>query len=89
MYGHKKATVNDGVQDDRGMITPGATFYVEGKVSEVFGASWQTYQYSNWAAKHYATRVKMFGLPMDDDVYYGKIDSLGHILHRSEFTYGE
>lgn len=87
MRGHDEATVNDGVRDNREMITPGTTFWVEGKVSEIFGAPWQTFLANNWAAKHYAKRVELFNLPNDNEVYYGKIDGLGHMLHRSEFTY--
>lgn len=87
MYGHDESTVNEGVQDNREMITPGATYWVEGKVSEVYGGSWKDYMFNNWAAKHYAKRVSLFNLPDDDEVYYGKIDGMGHMLHRSEFTY--
>lgn len=89
MHGHDEAKVNDVVQDNRQMILPGATFWVEGKWSTLFGDSWRNAKYTNWAARHYAKRVELFNLPDDDDVYYGKIDGLGHILHRSEFTYTE
>lgn len=87
MRGHDKATVNDNVNDPRGMILPGKTFYVEGEIESTFGTNLSTaIMMGNWAARHYADRARLNNLPMDSDLYYGKIDGLGHILHKSEFT---
>jgi hypothetical protein len=38
----------------------------------------------NIAALHYAARAAFSDLPPDDDVLYGHIDGLGHLVHVSE-----
>jgi len=47
------------------------------------GKSWM-HADGNWAALHYAQRSGLTGLPIDNEVVYGKIDSLGHVVHVSE-----
>lgn len=92
MRGHSEATVNENVDDPRGMILPGKTFWVEGSIAEAFGMNIiAALNQGNWAARHYMDRAEQNGLPTDNayDLYYGKIDGLGHILHKSEFSYAE
>jgi hypothetical protein len=42
----------------------------------------------NWACKNYIARVAARGLPQDDEVLYGKIGGLGHLVHLSEIVKG-
>lgn len=46
------------------------------------GESWKTA--SNPAAFNYAMRIADLGIPLDDEVLYGKIGAFGHIVHVSE-----
>lgn len=92
MYGHTEAVVKPEVKDNRGMILPGKTFWVEGEIKKTFGMDLiNALMSGNWAARHYKDRAVLFGLPTDEEaeLYYGKIDGLGHILHRSEFEYAQ
>lgn len=73
----------------RGMVVAGAQFEVEGTVAELNAASvmqcasvWEPA--SNWAVLHYQARALATNLPHDDNVVYGHIDGLGHIVHESE-----
>lgn len=50
------------------------------------GESWMVTPPRNWAVLHYGNRVAQVGLPMDDEVVYGKIDGLGYIIHTSEIV---
>lgn len=84
----RTAVITEKMNDPRGMMKPGDTFQVEGPASEVFGMPWdQAQHHMNWAAIHYGTRSRRNSLPDDNDVYYGKVDGMGHVLHRSEFEY--
>ena len=56
---------------------------VEDYWDRVYGKSWQVSDY-NPAAMAYGMRNGMAGLPLDDEVVYGKIDGLGHLVHVSE-----
>jgi hypothetical protein len=38
----------------------------------------------NFSELNYHKRVNEDNLPLDDNVYYGKIDHLGYIVHASE-----
>ena len=40
----------------------------------------------NMASVIYAMRVKLEGLPTDDEVLYGKIGPFGHLIHISELA---
>lgn len=51
----------------------------------VSGESWMNAN-GNPAALIYALRVGVVGLPMDNEVVYCKIGSLGHLIHVSEIT---
>lgn len=86
----KKAVITNKMDDPRDMMQEGMTFWVEGSLADVFGTTLSgAMMNGNWAAKHYVHRAELNGLPMNDpnDLYYGKVDSLGHILHRTEFEY--
>lgn len=47
------------------------------------GTSWMESN-SNPAAIVYGMRAGIANLPLDDDVVYGKIGNLGHLVHASE-----
>ncbi len=49
------------------------------------GQSWMNSN-GNPAALMYAMRNGIVGLPLDDEVVYGKIGSLGHLVHVSEIV---
>lgn len=58
-------------------------YEVEDYWDRVSGQSWQT-QGGNFAVMGYAVRAGVQGLPLDDEVLYGKIDHLGYLVHVSE-----
>ena len=52
---------------------------------------WQTVGEGSWmnavgnpACLKYAVRSALCGLPIDDEVVYGKVGNLGHLIHVSE-----
>nr|MDT0658070.1 hypothetical protein [Micromonospora sp. DSM 115978] len=47
------------------------------------GGSWM-FANGNPAALKYAFRSALAGLPIDDEVLYGKVDGLDHLVHVSE-----
>lgn len=49
----------------------------------VYGESWM-FARGNPACLQYAIRAAADNLPTDDNVYYGKINSEGHLVHESE-----
>lgn len=59
------------------------TYTVEDWWDRASGGSWM-YAESKPAALKYAVRGGISGLPLDDEVVYGKLDGLGHLLHVSE-----
>lgn len=67
----------------RGMVVEGAEFHVEDWWDRLTGGSWQTAT-GNPAALQYAMRSGFNGLPIDDEVVYGKIGPFGHLVHVSE-----
>lgn len=70
------------VPDHRDMVKPGREFEIEGWWDTLTGGSWMTAT-GNWAATHYAMR-SAHGLPLDNEVVYGKIGNRGNIIHVSE-----
>jgi hypothetical protein len=59
-------------------------FLVEDWWDRVYGGSWM-YANGNFACMHFAARSGVVGLPLDDEVVYGKTgDGLGHLVHASE-----
>lgn len=61
----------------------GTTYTVEDWWDRLTGQSWLTSE-GNPAAVKYAVRSGLAGIPVDDDVVYGKADGLGHLVHVSE-----
>ena len=71
--------IREGVTDPtQGLVVGGAEY-------RLGVGSWMTAQ-GNPAALHYALRTGLNGsdVPTDDEVLYGKIGTLGHLVHVSE-----
>jgi len=68
------------------MVVAGAQFRVDDYWHNVScGAGWkQSSEAGNPAALNYEVRRAANGLPLDDEVLYGKIGSFGHLVHVSE-----
>lgn len=56
---------------------------IEGLWEEVSGSSWMINP-GNAACIRFGMRCALEGLPRDDKVYYGKIGTLGSLVHESE-----
>ena len=61
----------------------GRHFRIEGWWDHLSGASWRDAD-GNAAALQYAVRAMIKGLPVNDDVVYGKVGPLGYLLHVTE-----
>jgi len=61
----------------------GKEFHVEDYWENVAGKSWMVCD-GNPACLHYAMRSAFVGLPTDNEVVYGKVGGLGHLIHISE-----
>lgn len=59
------------------------TFRVEDWWDRLTGRSWMDSN-GNPAAMNYAIRGGLSGLPIDDQVLYGKVGAFGHLVHVSE-----
>jgi hypothetical protein len=70
-------------EDMRDPELNGAAFVVEDWWDKIGGVSWM-FSDGNPAALKYAFRSGFKGLPIDDEVVYGKVGGLGHIIHVSE-----
>ncbi|MGH7792055.1 MAG: hypothetical protein ACREOB_07030 [Thermodesulfobacteriota bacterium] len=75
-----KAGVTDPVQN---LVVEGAKYEIEEWWDKLTGGSWH-FAKGNPAAVQYAVRAAFNNLPLDDEVLYGKIDRLGHLVHISE-----
>lgn len=76
------------IRDDAGAEIGGATYRVEDWWDRMYGGSWMTAD-GNPAAMKYALRIGMnssYLTPLDDEVVYGKVDGLGHLVHVSELV---
>lgn len=68
------------------LLKDGTTEYrVEDWNDRVFGQSWMDMT-GHPASLVYAMRSAVAGLPLDNDVVYGKIGHLGHLIHTSELA---
>lgn len=65
------------------LAVDGAEFQVEDWWDTLTGGSWMNAD-GNPAAMGYAMRAGMGGLPLDNEVVYGKIGALGYLIHVSE-----
>jgi hypothetical protein len=61
----------------------GRQFRIEDWWDHVSGTSWREAA-DNPAALEYAVRAMVKGLPANDDVVYGKVGTLGYLLHVTE-----
>lgn len=76
----KTVTVNANIPQ----VGPGPHEYrVEDYWDRVSGGSWM-FAEGNPAAMMYGIRSGMSGLPLDNEVLYGKIGAFGHLIHVSE-----
>ena len=67
-------------------LIDGKEFRLEDWWDRIGGESWQLMRGKNFAARNYGIRASEAGLPIDDEVVYGKIGALGHIVHVSELV---
>jgi hypothetical protein len=80
----KSVRIKDHVIDPaQRAVVPGAKYRIEDWWDRLGGQSWKDSQ-GNPACLHYAMRSARASLPLDDEVVYGKIDHLGHLVHVSE-----
>lgn len=80
----QKVKLNKDIKDPYvGLIPKGSIYHIEDTWKNVTGGSWMFAQ-GNPAALNYAMRSAFADLPIDDNVYYGKINGLGFIVHESE-----
>jgi hypothetical protein len=80
----KTVVLNDTASDPvQKQVEPGNLFQVEDWWDVLTGKSW-TVSNGNWAAMHYGMRIATSGLPLNDEVVYGKIGAFGHLVHVSE-----
>lgn len=81
----KTVKINGSVDPVQQAVVDGAEFRVEDWWDRLGSGSWM-FANGNPAALHYAMRSMKNGLPLDDEVVYGKIGSFGHIVHVSELS---
>jgi hypothetical protein len=80
----KTVVLNDKASDlVQKQVEPGNFFQVEDWWDVLTGGSWMDAN-GNFAALHYAMRTATSGLPLNDEVVYGKIGAYGHLVHVSE-----
>ena len=84
---HPKAgqTVQIKAKGLEGRETYKGDFHLEDWWENVAGKSWMTCN-GNPACLNYAMRSGFSGLPIDDDVVYGKVGGLGYLVHESEIS---
>ena len=80
---HKTVKIKDGVTHPQVQNFGGADFRLEDWWDRVGGGSWMDAT-GNPAALVYAMRSGFAGLPVDNNVVYGKVGAFGHIVHVSE-----
>lgn len=61
----------------------GQKINIEDTWKNVFGKSWM-FSERNPTCLIYAMRSAKDNLPIDDNVWYGKIDGMSHLVHESE-----
>lgn len=77
-------TVRAGLDDEGSGVHE---FRVEDWNDRLFGASWMDMQ-GHPASLAYAMRSALGGLPLDNEVVYGKVGCFGHLVHVSEIQGG-
>lgn len=84
----KKVRIKEGVEDPaQKMVVGGAEYVVEDWWDKLTGKSWMISD-GNFAAMHYAMRTGLTGspVPLDNEVVYGHIGNLGHLVHVEELA---
>ena len=76
-------TLSNAADPVRGVVVSGEEFRIEDYWDKLTGGSWM-FAEGNPAALQYAFRSGVCGLPVDDEVVYGKIGPYGHLVHVSE-----
>jgi len=79
-------TLSNAEDNFSGEVVTGAVFRVEDWWDKITGSSWM-FANGNPAAMKYAIRTgstHTYEVPIDDEVVYGKIGGLGHLVHVSE-----
>lgn len=66
----------------------GMDYTIEDWFDNVTGSSWMDAD-GNIAAMMYALRAGFGGIPLDDDVLYGKTAGFGYLVHGNEIVYPE
>lgn len=81
---HPQAGQTVTVNAELHMAGPGPhQFVIEDWADRAYGRSWM-FVNGNPAALAYAVRSSVAGLPLDDEVVYGKVGSRGHLVHVRE-----
>lgn len=82
----KTVVLKEGTTDNaRGMVVEGKEYEIEDWWDKLTGSSWMDAD-DNIAAIQYAIRraYNTFTVPIDDEVVYGHINGIGHLVHVSE-----
>lgn len=72
-----------GTRGPLGEDASGALYRIEDWADRIWNQSWQTMR-GNPTAIIYAARSALSGLPLDDDVIYGKVSGFAFLAHTSE-----
>lgn len=75
--------IKDGVTHPQFDNFGGSEFHIEDYWDVLTGLSWMESR-GNPACIIYAMRAAQNGLPVDDEVLYGKVGAFGHLVHTSE-----
>lgn len=75
-------TAADGLKSDPDGLD-GQEYHIEDYWQNVSGGTWMTAE-GNPACIKYAIRSALAGLPVDNEVVYGKVGPFGHLIHVSE-----
>jgi len=59
------------------------TIVIEGKDTDIWSDGWM-HQIGNPACMSYSVRSAFEGLPIEGEVYYGKVGGFGELVHESE-----
>ena len=80
----KTVKIKNGFNDPfNGTIEAGTEYHVEDYWDTLTGESWM-FSNGNPACMNYAVRSAKAGLPLDNNVLYGKIGAFGFLVHTSE-----
>jgi hypothetical protein len=86
---HTEAHPQAGQTVNVALVQPGNTLAVEFRLEDywdrIAGKSWMDSD-GNPAALQYGMRAGLIGLPVDDEVVYGKVAAFGYLVHVSEIS---